>query len=45
MGNNNFRVVAFITSTFAAICWCVNPADLHAQTVSGTILGLVQDQQ
>src|SRR5712691_696492 len=24
---------------------CMNPVGLHAQTVSGTILGLVQDQQ
>jgi hypothetical protein len=29
----------------AASLICVNPASLHAQTVSGTILGQIQDQQ
>src|SRR5258706_13774835 len=29
----------------AAVCWWANPTSLAAQTVSGTILGVVQDQQ
>ncbi len=32
--------------TFALVsCWWLNPADIQAQTVSGTILGTIQDQQ
>src|ERR1700681_222261 len=41
MGNHSFRLVAWIGFVLAA----VYPASLRAQTVSGTILGLVQDQQ
>src|SRR5882762_1637277 len=43
--NHSSRLVFFISFALAASYWCVNPAGLHAQTVSGTILGLVQDQQ
>jgi hypothetical protein len=39
------RLVLFFSFAFAASYWCVNPASLNAQTVSGTILGQVQDQQ
>src|SRR6266446_6877427 len=45
MGNNGFRMGIFVSFALAASYWCVNPVSLHAQTVSGTILGLVQDQQ
>ena len=45
MGNNSSRVVMFISLALAAMCWCVSLAPLRAQTVSGTILGVVQDQQ
>ena len=39
------RLVLSISFAFAASYWCVNPARHPAQTVSGTILGQVQDQQ
>src|ERR1700741_1376009 len=45
MANHNFRSVLFVSLAFAASYWCANPASLHAQTVSGTILGTIQDQQ
>ena len=45
MPKHTSRLVLFISFAFAASYWCVNPASLHAQTVSGTILGQVQDQQ
>ena len=35
----------FLSLTLAGTYWCVSPAALQAQTVSGTILGTVQDQQ
>src|SRR6478672_8375471 len=41
MGNHSFRLVVWIGFVLAA----ASPAWLHAQTVSGTILGLVQDPQ
>jgi Carboxypeptidase regulatory-like domain/TonB dependent receptor len=41
MGNYSFRLVVRIGFVLAA----ASPAWLHAQTVSGTILGLVQDPQ
>jgi hypothetical protein len=41
VGNHSFRLVVWIGFVLAAVC----PAPLHAQTVSGTILGLIQDQQ
>src|SRR5258706_1668645 len=43
--NHTSRLVFVISFALAASYWCVNPASLHAQTVSGTILGQVQDQQ
>jgi len=43
--NNRSRMEILIGFTLVAVCWCLNPALLRAQTVSGTILGLVQDQQ
>ena len=45
MANHSARLVLSISLALAASYWCVNPASLHAQTVSGTILGIVQDQQ
>ncbi len=39
------RMVFFIGLALAASYLCVNPTSLHAQTVSGTILGTIQDQQ
>ena len=45
MVNHTFRLMLFISFALAASYWCVNPASLHAQTVSGTILGQIQDQQ
>src|SRR4029077_19378726 len=43
--NYSSRLMLFVSFAFAASYWCVNPTSLHAQTVSGTILGQVQDQQ
>src|SRR6202162_3205056 len=45
VANYTSRLVLFISFALVASFLCVNPASLHAQTVSGTILGLVQDQQ
>src|SRR3989449_3946383 len=45
MGKNRFRVVMFTNLALAAMYWSTSPAALRAQTVSGTILGLIQDQQ
>src|SRR5580704_8954112 len=45
MVNHNSRLVLFINVVLAASFWCVNQASLRAQTVSGTILGTIQDQQ
>src|ERR1700741_4173251 len=45
MVNHTSRLVLFISVVLAANFWCMNPASLHAQTVSGTILGTIQDQQ
>ena len=40
----NYRSVV-ISVAFALIFWWADPAYVNAQTVSGTILGQVQDQQ
>jgi hypothetical protein len=45
MVNYIFRTVFFIGLALAASYLCVKPISLHAQTVSGTILGTVEDQQ
>src|SRR6202790_4087376 len=45
MVDRTSRLVFFISFAFAASYLCVNPPSLHAQTVSGTILGQIQDQQ
>jgi hypothetical protein len=45
VSNNSSRLVAFIGFALAAICLCVSPTPLRAQTVNGTILGVIQDQQ
>jgi hypothetical protein len=45
MVNHSSRLMVFISFAFAGSFLWVNPASLDAQTVSGTILGLVQDQQ
>ena len=39
------RLVLLISFALAAMILCVNPASLPAQTLYGTILGQVQDQQ
>jgi hypothetical protein len=39
------RLVLFVGFVLTASFLCVNPVGLHAQTVSGTILGQIQDQQ
>jgi hypothetical protein len=44
MVKNIFRIILFNTLA-AASYWCLSPPSLHAQTVSGTILGTIQDQQ
>src|SRR5258706_11453336 len=43
--NHNPRLLLFINFALVAGYWGVNPASLHAQNVSGTILGQIQDQQ
>src|ERR1700676_634966 len=45
MVDRTSRLVFFISFAFAASYLCVNPPSLHAQTVSGTILAQIQDQQ
>src|SRR5579864_9207895 len=45
VGNNTSRTGVFIGFTLTAIFWCFSPAPLRSQTVSGTILGQIQDQQ
>src|ERR1700741_3543215 len=45
MVNHTCRWTLFISFALAASYCCVNPTSLHAQTVSGTILGQIQDQQ
>jgi hypothetical protein len=45
VGNNSFRWVVFLGFALATAFLCVRPTSLRAQTVSGTVLGLVQDQQ
>src|SRR6266478_2900693 len=42
--NNSSRSAALVSFALVALFMCVN-RPLHAQTVSGTILGTVQDQQ
>src|SRR6266446_6858287 len=43
--NHTSRLVLFSSFALAASYWFANPTSLDAQTVSGTILGQVQDQQ
>src|SRR5947207_2020555 len=43
--NYSCRLVLFISFVLAGIYEGVNPTPLQAQTVSGTILGQIQDQQ
>jgi hypothetical protein len=43
--NHSSRLSLFFSLTLVASSLCVSPLGLHAQTVSGTILGQVQDQQ
>jgi len=45
MGNCSSRRRIFISFALAAIFWWASPTSLRGQTVSGTILGVVQDQQ
>ena len=45
MVNHISRLLLFLSFALAASYWCLNPANVHAQTVSGTILGQIQDQQ
>jgi len=43
--NHTCRWTLSISFALVASYWCVNPTSLQAQTVSGTILGQIQDQQ
>src|SRR5947209_18466518 len=43
--SNHFSRLTLLCLAMTADCLWVNPSLLHAQTVSGTILGTVQDQQ
>ena len=45
MSRNIRSLIASFTFALAASYWWMNPTTLHAQTVSGTILGQIQDQQ
>jgi len=45
VGKSTSRIGIFVGFALAAILWCVSQSPLDAQTVSGTILGVVQDQQ
>ena len=45
MVKNIFRIVLFSTLAAAVGYWCLSTSSLDAQTVSGTILGTIQDQQ
>src|SRR4029079_19498145 len=45
VGNSKVCGVWSVTFALAAICLCAIVSPLSAQTVSGTILGVVQDQQ
>ena len=44
VGKNSFCLVSF-NFALASVFLFVSPVRLHAQTVSGTILGVIQDQQ
>ncbi len=45
MVNHSSRLLLSISFTLAGMYEYVSPSSLHAQTVSGTILGQIQDQQ
>src|SRR6266404_3017338 len=45
MGNITFRLRIVISFALIASCWYASRTPLSAQTVSGTILGVVQDPQ
>src|SRR5689334_18976951 len=45
MVRNILRMVLFSTVAAAMGYWCLSTSSLDAQTVSGTILGTIQDQQ
>ena len=45
MSNSKVSMVSFVVLGLTAVCWCPSPGLLRAQTVSGTILGVVQDPQ
>src|ERR1700689_4764891 len=45
MRNNTVGVSSVVMVGVVAVCCWFSPAPLHAQTVSGNILGVVQDQQ
>src|SRR6266550_4337545 len=45
MGNTNSAEKLFVGWALTVIFWGVSSTPLHAQTVGGTILGIVQDQQ
>ena len=45
MGNINSRLGIIFSFALVASCWYVSSTSLSAQTVSGTILGQLQDQQ
>src|SRR5689334_11125419 len=45
MANSTSRVSVYFGFILIAFCWCSYRHPLSAQTVTGTILGTVQDQQ
>src|SRR5436309_2923818 len=45
MANKKHRIVILIGFALVSICWLISAPCLRAQTVSGTILGTIQDQQ
>jgi hypothetical protein len=45
MANKKHRIVILIGFALVSICWFISAPCLRAQTVSGTILGTIQDQQ
>src|SRR4051794_16937404 len=45
VGKKSFHMRALIGFAVARIFWCLTPMPLGAQTVGGTILGVIEDQQ
>jgi hypothetical protein len=45
MGKKRSTFLAMVHVSLVAVCWWAAGVNLQAQTVNGTILGIVQDQQ